>query len=223
VFLIIWGIIFLILIALFLLFIINPQIGICLGGLKINEIITSISLILTAYSAVFMERIKKPMQKPNLVLTFRDESPYIHVYKSTHYRFKIENGGNTLAENVCLRVTKISMRELESTGDYRDTIFSPFFLNWLDNENKRYFDKIMKNLPVMIGFGHIDLYKNKRAIVLETLSPNCNNEHILLSGEYKVDLVLNASNIIKPKTYIMEFKYNSEKDDFKLIKDIKEI
>jgi hypothetical protein len=202
---------------------IDPQIMICIGGLKKNEIITSVSIILAAYSAVFIERIRRPMQQPKLILKFKDESPYVHVYNSKHYRFVIENGGDTLAENVCLRITKISKRHLESSDDYKDTIFSPFFLNWLDNENKRYFDKIMKNLPIMIGFGHIGLYKNERAIFLESLSPNCNDEHVLLSGEYKVEFGLNASNIMNPKRYRMEFKYNSENADFKLTKDIYEI
>jgi hypothetical protein len=141
----------------------------------------------------------------------------IHLYDTYYLRFSVENTGNIKLENVELAILKLYKKG--SNGRYSVVNqFLPMNLKWSNYGNSIIMPSISSLFPKHCDFGHIienpnpeqgqnqilqylGLYgKSKTVLILDTqVTPNTGSNY-LLPGEYKMKIVVTASNA-KSKTY----------------------
>ncbi|MGB7291037.1 MAG: hypothetical protein WBD99_02550 [Thermodesulfobacteriota bacterium] len=205
--------------------------------------------LLLGILGIFQDWIRVWFKKPNLKASIALEPPdclkipltenHRKICDTYYCRFRVENGGNYYAENVEAMVTEVYMKK----GDQYERLanFLPLNLVWANSRQLITMPIIQPKLFKHLDFGHILESKiirgylesfgiNSSASIFFELDvavkPNTGS-HILLPGDYKVNIIFAGSNI-KPrqKTYHLILNDRWDNNEQKMLKEnvfIKEI
>ncbi len=183
----------------------------------IATFIGSIATIAAVIFAIFQDQYKKWLYKPSLYLLAESKAPDCVIImkdvslpsgtisvESIQIRIRVKNIGNTPAEK-----TEVYLNNVSEFIDnkYQSLInFQPMNLVW-SNIGGIYCDNIPPDFSKYCDLGFL-LKLEPYFFRISSIDPPNNGSHLLKPGNYRLEILVAASNASHPVKYIMHLNFN---------------
>lgn len=213
----------------------------------INSVITVVAVFIAFILGLLGDYIRTKLNQPKLILSTTNKPPDSHKINITkgsdfvaecyYFRMRVENKGNSTAQDVEVYLKELEMCE---SGRYREyDIFSPLMLLWSHYpEGKYYTPSIPSGSMKHVTLGRI-VEPNNRSKTHEDFHPRLNKieaikdinifrfsfivypntgSYLIEPGKYRVLAIVSATNMKSKKYYIhLEFKDNWIGDEIEML------
>ena len=194
-----------------------------------------------AVLAILYDWIRSFIWKPKLKISIElkppdcqkvpliDQETHRHVCDTYYFRFRIENTGNYRLEDVEVMITDLYQKN--SKKEYGRQPFLPLNLRW-SHSNTAVIPRIQSDLYKHCDFGHIIKSENAKAshydlprpvkivFLLDTIVRPTTGTFLLLPGDYKVRIIVGASNIkSEAKIYNLVVKDKWTDDEEEMLRE----
>lgn len=192
-----------------------------------------------AVLSIFYDWIRSLIWKPELEVSIKlkppdcqkvpliDPKTHRYIAESYYFRFRMENTGNFRMEDVEVMITDLYKKTSENKHERQP--FLPLNLRW-SHSNIAVIPRIQSDLYKHCDFGHIIKSETAKAshydlprpvkivFLLDTIVKPTTGTFLLLPGDYRVRIIVGASNI-KPeaKIYNLVIKDNWTDDEQKML------